>query len=145
MSFFWAFYHSSLSPVVEVGSVWPPAGIEVFNPFQIPLLNTAILLASGVRVTWAHHSLIEGDWTSGVYALGVTVGLGIYFSLLQGFEYYEAGFRIADSVYGSVFFMATGFHGFHVLIGSTFLLVCLIRHLGGQYSRGHHFGFEAAA
>lgn len=145
VSFFWAFYHSRLSPVLEIGSVWPPVGIEVFNPFQIPLLNTAILLASGVRVTWAHHSLMEGNWRDGLVALSLTFMLGVYFSLLQGYEYYEARFSIADSVYGSVFFMATGFHGFHVLIGSRFLLVCLVRHFYGHYSRGHHFGFEAAA
>nr|WPS93694.1 cytochrome c oxidase subunit III [Nedyopus patrioticus unicolor] len=145
VSFFWAFYHSSLSPVLEIGSVWPPEGIEVFNPFQIPLLNTAILLASGVSVTWAHHSLMEGNWGGGLISLMMTFGLGAYFSVLQGYEYYEASFSISDSVYGSVFFMATGFHGFHVLIGSSFLCVCLIRHYLGHYSGGHHFGFEAAA
>nr|YP_008378735.1 cytochrome c oxidase subunit III [Appalachioria falcifera]AFR77032.1 cytochrome c oxidase subunit III [Appalachioria falcifera] len=145
VSFFWAFFHSSLSPVLEIGSVWPPVGIEVFNPFQIPLLNTAILLASGVSVTWAHHALMEGDWSSGSTGLAVTFLLGFYFSVLQGYEYYEASFSIADSVYGSVFFMATGFHGLHVLIGSSFLLVCLIRQVLSHYSEIHHFGFEAAA
>nr|YP_009945359.1 cytochrome c oxidase subunit III [Epanerchodus koreanus]QOE55891.1 cytochrome c oxidase subunit III [Epanerchodus koreanus] len=145
ISFFWAFFHSSLSPTFEVGSQWPPCGIEVFNPFQIPLLNTSLLLSSGVSVTWAHHSLMEGDWSGGLFGLLMTVSLGLYFTLLQGYEYYEAFFSMSDSVYGSIFFMATGFHGFHVIIGSIFLLVCLIRHFFGHFSLIHHFGFEAAA
>nr|WJP34981.1 cytochrome c oxidase subunit 3 [Ligia exotica] len=144
-SFFWAFFHSSLSPCVEVGSVWPPTGIKPFNPFQIPLLNTAILLASGATVTWAHHSLMHGEHTEAVQSLGLTVLLGIYFTALQAFEYYEAPFTIADSVYGSTFFVATGFHGLHVIIGSTFLLVCWVRLVQGHFSYSHHFGFEAAA
>nr|YP_010240833.1 cytochrome c oxidase subunit III [Calohilara tibetensis]QTG40241.1 cytochrome c oxidase subunit 3 [Calohilara tibetensis] len=145
ISFFWAFFHSSLSPAIELGSMWPPAGIIPFNPFQIPLLNTAILLSSGVTVTWAHHSLMEGNHSQTTQGLFFTVLLGIYFSILQGYEYMEAPFTIADSVYGASFFMATGFHGFHVLIGTTFLLVCLIRHLNNHFSKTHHFGFEAAA
>lgn len=145
ISFFWAFFHSSLSPTMEVGSYWPPEGIEVFNPFQIPLLNTSLLLSSGVRVTWAHHALIEGDWTGGFLGLLITVTLGLYFTILQGYEYFEAFFRISDSVYGSIFYMATGFHGFHVIIGSVFLLVCLIRQYFEHFSFTHHFGFEAAA
>jgi len=119
--------------------------IFAFNPFQVPLLNTAVLLASGVTVTWAHHSLIEANKTEALAALACTVALGVYFTALQAFEYVEASFCIADSVYGSTFFMATGFHGFHVLIGTTFLFVCLGRHSADQYSPNHHFGFEAAA
>lgn len=145
ISFFWAFFHSSLAPTLEIGSYWPPVGIEVFNPFQIPLLNTSLLLSSGVRVTWAHHALIEGDWRGGFYGLLMTVVLGLYFTLLQGYEYYEARFTISDSVYGSVFFMATGFHGFHVIVGSIFLFVCFGRHYFDHFSANHHFGFEAAA
>lgn len=143
--FFWAFFHRSLSPAIELGASWPPAGIISFNPFQIPLLNTAILLASGVTVTWAHHSLMEGNHSQTSQGLFFTVLLGIYFSILQAYEYIEAPFTIADSVYGSTFFIATGFHGIHVLIGTTFLLTCLLRHLNNHFSKNHHFGFEAAA
>nr|YP_009250795.1 cytochrome c oxidase subunit III [Namalycastis abiuma]AMY15506.1 cytochrome c oxidase subunit III [Namalycastis abiuma] len=144
-AFFWAFFHSSLAPTPELGCTWPPTGITPINPFSVPLLNTAVLLASGVTVTWAHHSLIEGSRESAIQALSLTVSLGIYFTFLQAGEYIEAPFTIADSVYGSTFFVATGFHGLHVLIGSTFLTVCLIRTMLHQFSTGHHFGFEAAA
>lgn len=145
VSFFWAFFHRSLSPAIELGASWPPAGIISFNPFQIPLLNTAILLASGVTVTWAHHSLMEGNHSQTTQGLFFTVLLGVYFSILQAYEYIEAPFTIADSVYGSTFYIATGFHGLHVLIGTTFLLVCLLRHINNHFSKNHHFGFEAAA
>lgn len=143
--FFWAFFHSSLSPSIELGRIWPPLGILIFNPFQVPLLNTAILLSSGVTVTWAHHRLIEGNQSQTTQRLFFTILLGIYFSILQGYEYIEASFRIAEGVYGSTFFISTGFHGLHVLIGTTFLLICLIRHLNNHFSKTHHFGFEAAA
>uniref|UniRef100_UPI0030FF0126 cytochrome c oxidase subunit III n=1 Tax=Pachylophus rufescens TaxID=3127035 RepID=UPI0030FF0126 len=145
ISFFWAFFHSSLSPSIELGAIWPPQGISTFNPFQIPLLNTTILLASGITVTWAHHSLMENNHSQATQGLFFTVLLGVYFTMLQAYEYIEAPFTIADSVYGSTFFMATGFHGLHVLIGTTFLLICLIRHLNNHFSKNHHFGFEAAA
>nr|YP_010586937.1 cytochrome c oxidase subunit III [Asychis amphiglyptus]UZZ45805.1 cytochrome c oxidase subunit 3 [Asychis amphiglyptus] len=144
-AFFWAFFHSSLSPAPELGCCWPPTGIEALNPFSIPLLNTATLLASGVTVTWAHHSLTEGNREEATQALALTVVLGAYFTFLQAGEYLETSFTIADSVYGSVFFVATGFHGLHVLIGSTFLLICLMRVLMHHFSSGHHLGFEAAA
>nr|WKU84033.1 cytochrome c oxidase subunit III [Ocyptamus dimidiatus] len=144
-SFFWAFFHSSLSPSIELGTIWPPMGITPFNPFQIPLLNTTILLTSGITVTWAHHSLMSGNFSQTTQGLFFTVLLGIYFTILQGYEYMEASFNISDAVYGSTFFMSTGFHGIHVLIGTTFLLVCLIRHLNNHFSKNHHFGFEAAA
>jgi cytochrome c oxidase subunit 3 len=145
ISFFWAFFHRSLSPTIELGSTWPPTGILPFNPLQIPLLNTAILLASGVTVTWAHHRLLEDNYTQGIQGLFFTVILGIYFTILQAYEYVEAPFTIADSSYGSTFFVATGFHGLHVIIGTTFLLMCLIRQLNFHFSSNHHFGFEAAA
>lgn len=145
VSFFWAFFHSSLSPSIELGTIWPPIGITPFNPFQIPLLNTVILLTSGITVTWAHHSLMEGNHSQTTQGLFFTVILGVYFTILQAYEYMEAPFTIADSVYGSTFFIATGFHGIHVLIGTTFLLICLIRHLSNHFSKNHHFGFEAAA
>lgn len=144
-AFFWAFFHSRLAPTPEIGCTWPPTGINPINPFSIPLLNTAVLLASGVTVTFAHHALIEGRRKDALHGLILTVSLGAYFTLLQAHEYLEAPFTIADRVYGTTFFVATGFHGLHVLIGSSFLLVCLIRVYEFHFSTGHHFGFEAAA
>nr|WOR80633.1 cytochrome c oxidase subunit 3 [Curtos sp.] len=145
MSFFWSFFHSSLSPSIEIGMMWPPKSIIPFNPLQIPLLNTIILISSGISVTWAHHSLMENNFKQSIYSLTLTILLGIYFSILQAYEYMESSFTIADSVYGSTFFMATGFHGIHVIIGTSFLLVCLIRLMFNHFSSKHHFGFEAAA
>nr|QCP68877.1 cytochrome c oxidase subunit 3 [Cryptolestes ferrugineus] len=145
ISFFWGFFHNSLSPSIELGMIWPPKGINPFNPTEIPLLNTLILLTSGLTVTWAHHGLMENNYQQSFQGLLLTVILGIYFTILQGYEYIEAPFTIADSVYGSSFFMATGFHGLHVIIGTTFLLICLLRHMNLHFSSTHHFGFEAAA
>nr|YP_010535836.1 cytochrome c oxidase subunit III [Luprops yunnanus]UYB79048.1 cytochrome c oxidase subunit III [Luprops yunnanus] len=145
LSFFWGFFHNSLAPSIEIGVLWPPKGISPFNPIQIPLLNTLILLTSGLTVTWAHHSLMENNNNQTTQGLALTVILGIYFTILQGYEYMESPFTISDSAYGSSFFMATGFHGIHVIIGTTFLLICLIRHLNNHFSQVHHFGFEAAA
>nr|QIT06535.1 cytochrome c oxidase subunit 3 [Sminthurides bifidus] len=145
LSFFWGFFHSSLAPTLELGLNWPPSGITPFNAFQIPLLNTIILLSSGFTVTWAHHAILESNHNSAINSLLITVILGIYFTMLQAVEYLEATFSIADSVYGASFFMATGFHGLHVLIGTSFLLVCLIRLFKCQFSEIHHFGFEASA
>nr|QNJ33321.1 cytochrome c oxidase subunit III [Anomophysis sp. ASCT00116655] len=145
ISFFWGFFHNSLSPSVELGMNWPPKGIQPFNPIEIPLLNTMILLTSGLTVTWAHHSLMENNRKQGMQGLFLTVILGGYFTILQGYEYLESTFTIADAAYGSSFFMATGFHGLHVIIGTTFLLVCLIRQWLNHFSSTHHFGFEAAA
>nr|AXS64961.1 cytochrome c oxidase subunit 3 [Coleoptera sp. 5 KM-2017] len=144
-AFFWAFFHASLSPNIELGMNWPPKGIFPFNPLEIPLLNTLILLTSGLSITWSHHSLMENNYNQSVYSLLITVMLGFYFSLLQMFEYIEAPFTIADSIYGTTFFMTTGLHGLHVLIGSSFLLVCLYRLYNNHFSSNHHFGFEAAA
>ena len=143
--FFWAYFHASLAPNVELGSIWPPAGIVTFNPFGVPLLNTIVLVSSGVRVTWAHHALIRGEYTQTTVGLVVTVVLGIYFTMLQGLEYYEASFSFADGAYGSTFFIATGFHGLHVIVGTLFLAACLVRHVRGEFREDHHFGFEAAA
>nr|YP_009918992.1 cytochrome c oxidase subunit III [Elodes minuta]ARH53849.1 cytochrome c oxidase subunit 3 [Elodes minuta]QMP96572.1 cytochrome c oxidase subunit III [Elodes minuta] len=145
MSFFWGFFHSSLAPTIELGMSWPPKSITPFNPLEIPLLNTLILLSSGITITWAHHSLMENNFKQCSQGLFLTIFLGVYFSFLQGLEYMEAPFTIADAIYGSSFFMATGFHGLHVIIGTTFLLVCWIRHLKNHFSSIHHFGFEAAA
>ena len=145
LRFFWAFFHRRLSPNIEIGSVWPPFGIKVFNPFQVPLLNTVILLSSGIRVTWAHHSLLIGNYSQTKIGLIVTILLGVYFSILQILEYFEASFTFADRIYGSTFFIATGFHGLHVIIGTLFLIVILIRHIKWEFRKDHHFGFEAAA
>nr|YP_009773400.1 cytochrome c oxidase subunit III [Hanleyella oldroydi]QIZ12613.1 cytochrome c oxidase subunit III [Hanleyella oldroydi] len=144
-AFFWAYFHSSLAPTLEVGACWPPVGVFPLNPFQVPLLNTAVLLSSGVSVTWAHHGLMEGRRDASIQGLFITVLLGIYFTILQGGEYLEAPFSIADGCYGSTFFVATGFHGLHVIIGSSFLIVCFVRCFFYHFSIGHHFGFEAAA
>nr|WGO58190.1 cytochrome c oxidase subunit III [Allacta xizangensis] len=145
MSFFWAFFHSSLTPTIDIGSMWPPKGILPFNPLQIPLLNTAILLSSGITITWSHHSLMENNFNQTLQSLFFTVLMGIYFTILQAYEYMQSPFTIADSIYGSSFFMATGFHGLHVIIGTTFLITCLMRHTLLHFSSNHHFGFEAAA
>lgn len=144
-SFFWAFFHSRLSPVVELGVYWPPNGINPFNPFQVPLLNTVILLASGVRVTWAHQIILKENWNIVKTSLIITWILGLYFLILQGFEYYISSYGIRDSVYGSTFFISTGFHGFHVIVGTIFLFIIWIRFLRDHFSKRHHFGFEAAA
>nr|QAY82208.1 cytochrome c oxidase subunit III [Coccinella transversoguttata] len=145
ISFFWSFYHSSLSPSIEIGMNWPPKGVNSFNPNEIPLLNTLILLSSGLSITWTHHSIMENNFNQAIQSLTITIILGLYFTLLQAIEYMEAPFSIADSTYGSTFFMSTGFHGLHVMIGTTFLFICLIRLFYGHFSNNHHFGFEAAA
>jgi len=145
LRFFWAFFHSRLAVNVELGRAWPPTGIIRFDPLSVPLLNTVILLSSGLRVTWAHHALIAGHHRQVKRALIITVLLGAYFRFLQGVEYLEARFSFADSAYGATFFLATGFHGVHVLIGTSFLLICLARISAGNFRHSHHFGFEAAA
>lgn len=145
LGFFWAYFHSRLAPGTELGSRWPPIGILPFNTFEVPFLNTLILLSSGVTVTWSHHAAISGMHYESKLALALTIILGIYFTALQGLEYYEASFRIADRIYGSTFFLATGFHGIHVLVGTLFLIVCLIRIANFHFRATHHFGFEAAA
>nr|AGN71295.1 cytochrome c oxidase subunit III [Leptobrachella pelodytoides] len=145
LGFFWAFYNASLAPTPEIGECWPPTGVTPLNPFEVPLLNTAVLLASGVTVTWAHHSIMQGKRNEATQSLTLTILLGVYFTILQAMEYYEAPFTIADGVYGSTFFVATGFHGLHVIIGTLFLSVCLLRLILHHFTSNHHFGFEAAA
>lgn len=145
VSFFWAFYDSSLSPVYSVGLVWPPVGVIPLSFYSVPLLNTVILLARGISVTWAHHSIVRNYFLKSVLALAITICLGVYFLFMQWVEYSEASFSMADGIYGSCFFMATGFHGFHVLVGTTFLLVVLLMLVLGNLVRNHHFSFEAAA
>lgn len=144
-SFFWAFFRRRAAPTVEIGSCWPPKGIQPLNPFSVPFLNTLVLLSSGLTVTWAHHALVNQDYKNRLLGLTTTVILGFYFTLLQGYEYYEAPFSISDSVYGSTFFVITGFHGLHVIIGRIFLTICLIRLNQFHFSSSRHFGLEAAA
>jgi cytochrome c oxidase subunit 3 len=144
-SFFWAYFHRRLAPTPEIGSVWPPVGIITLSPFSVPFLNTSVLLLSGVRVTWTHHSLEAGNKTRALQGLFITLALGFYFLWLQYGEYIETSFSIADSCYGSTFFIATGFHGIHVIVGASFLTVCFLRILTYHFDRGHHLGFLAAA
>jgi cytochrome c oxidase subunit 3 len=145
LSFFWAFFHRSISPRAEVGILWPPKGITPFDPLNIPLLNTILLLSSGVTVTWSHHRIIKGILKERKDSLVTTIILGIVFTALQAFEYKEAPFSIRDSAFGSTFFIATGFHGLHVIIGSTFLTVSLRRLNKIRNSSQHIIGFECAA
>lgn len=145
LAFFWAFFHSSLSPAIEIGSVWPPKAIHAFNPWGVPLLNTFILLLSGATVTWAHHSIIAGRKEPAKLGMLLTLFLAVTFTALQAYEYIEATFSISDGVYGSTFFMATGFHGFHVMVGTAFIAVMTVRLVKSHMTKKHHFGFEAAA
>ncbi|MBL8805305.1 MAG: cytochrome c oxidase subunit 3 [Rhodospirillales bacterium] len=145
VAFFWSYFHFALYPEHTVGQVWPPKDIVTFNPWDIPFLNTLILLTSGATVTWAHHSLVEGNRKGLIWGLVLTVLLGMLFTACQAYEYVHAAFGFKENVYSSVFFMATGFHGFHVLVGTIFLIVCLVRAIKGHFTPERHFGFEAAA
>ena len=149
VGFFWAFFHFALYPEHVLGTAtpaWPPVGVTTFDPFHLPLMNTLILLLSGTTITWAHHSLIEGDRKHLIMALGLTIALGLSFTFFQGLEYSHAPFAFSGGgVYPGVFFLATGFHGFHVMVGTAFLVVCWFRARDGQFSPQRHFGFEAAA
>jgi len=145
ISFFWSFFHSSLRPRIDVGSVWPPAGVFAINPFEVPLLNTTLLLSSGATITWAHMSIINEDWYEANTRIVITIILGLLFTYIQTLEYLNTSFSISDSIYGRTFFVATGFHGVHVVIGSIFIFVMWSRHIGSHFSSLHHFGFEASA
>nr|YP_011036724.1 cytochrome c oxidase subunit III [Xestocephalus limpidissimus]WRK21328.1 cytochrome c oxidase subunit III [Xestocephalus limpidissimus] len=145
ISMFWAFFHSSLSPNMEIGLQWPPTNIKSLNPMNIPLLNTMVLLSSGMSMTWAHNSLINKNYSQTIQSLTITIMLGMYFTMLQMMEYYETSFSIADSIYGSTFFMSTGFHGIHVIVGTMFIMVSTLRIMKLQMSNKHHLGFEASA
>ena len=144
-AFFWAFFHSSLVPSPSIGGVWPPTSILPIESVGIPLTNTCLLLSSGATVTWAHHAIISRFKKQAVISLLLTIILAIVFTTLQVLEYCEAAFTISDSVFGSCFYMATGFHGFHVFIGTVCLLVSLIRLVLNHFTETHHFGFESAA
>jgi cytochrome c oxidase subunit 3 len=131
--------------VAATGGVWPPTGVELFDPFHLPLFNTIILLTSGTTVTWAHHALLEGDRDGLRWGLVLTIALGVLFSIVQVIEYTHAGFSFSGNMYGATFYMATGFHGFHVFVGTVFLIVCLIRAERGHFTPHKHLGFEFAA
>ncbi len=157
VAWFWGYFDAAFytgqADLVDrtalTGGVWPPVPSEkfshTFDPWGLPLVNTLILLTSGATVTWAHHALLENNRSGLIWGLVLTVILGISFTTLQAIEYAEAGFNYAGHIYGATFFMATGFHGAHVLIGTLFLLVCLFRALAGHFTPKQHFGFEAAA
>ena len=153
VAWFWAFFDASLFVgdsqqylrAEFTGGTWPPTGIEVIDPWHLPLFNTLLLLTSGTTVTWAHHALIENDREGLKWGLILTILLGAIFTSVQIYEYAVAPFAFKESIYGATFFMATGFHGFHVFVGTVFLIVCLIRALKGQFTPQKHFGFEAAA
>ncbi|GIK79571.1 MAG: cytochrome c oxidase subunit 3 [Pseudorhodoplanes sp.] len=153
VAWFWAYFNVALFPGDAnqfarhdlVGGIWPPKGIETFDPWHLPLLNTLILLTSGTTVTWAHHALLEGDRNGLKNGLWLTIVLGVLFTCVQAYEYSHAAFAFKGNIYGATFFMATGFHGAHVIIGTLFLTVCLIRAYAGHFTPKQHLGFEFAA
>jgi cytochrome c oxidase subunit 3 len=144
LSIFWAFFHSSLSPTVDIGLSWPPYGMEAIKPFDLPLTNTILLLSSGATLTYSHHSLINKQLLSSEIGLILTIVLALIFTFCQGVEYYYAPFTLADSVFGSVFFFGTGFHGVHVIVGTIMLVISLIRMYNYHFTTDHHVGFESA-
>ncbi|MCF6325710.1 MAG: cytochrome c oxidase subunit 3 [Devosiaceae bacterium] len=153
VAWFWAYFDGffriddveQFTRVAVSGGVWPPNGVELFNPWHLPLFNTLVLLASGTTVTWAHHALLEGDRKGLKWGLVLTIALGALFTVVQIIEYAQAGFSFSGNIYGATFFMATGFHGFHVFVGTIFLIVCLVRMLKGDFTPKQHLGFEFAA
>lgn len=148
VAWFWIFFEGALFHdvrLLEGWDSWPPPGVETFDPWHLPLINTLILLLSGTTVTWAHHALQHGDRRGAMWGLILTVLLGVSFTLVQIYEYSHAHFDFAGNLYGAAFFMATGFHGAHVIIGTVFLAVCLLRLIAGHFTPKKHFGLEAAA
>jgi cytochrome c oxidase subunit 3 len=143
-SFFWSFFHNRLRPNLELGLLWPPLGIQAINPYQVPLLNTTVLLSSGITVTLSHHAIIKKNLTIINVRLIITLILGFYFRGLQGWEYWEASYNFRDSSFGSTFFLATGFHGLHVIVGTLFLFFSWCRFKIASFSASHHIGLEAA-
>src|SRR4029450_4334258 len=158
VAWFWAYFNTALFPADVfsqageligngqrndvLGGVWPPKGTETFDPWPLPLLNTLILLTSGTTVTWAHHALLQNDRQGLKWGLILTIALGLAFTCVQAYEYSHAGFNFSGNIYGATFFMATGFHGAHVIIGPIFLIVCLFRALPGHFPPKQHLGFE---
>jgi cytochrome c oxidase subunit 3 len=161
VAWFWAYFNTALFPAdvhdvmgalignvgrnAVLGGQWPPKGVATFDPWHLPLLNTLILLTSGTTVTWAHHALLENDRQGLKWGLILTIALGAAFTCVQAYEYSHAGFHFSQNIYGATFFMATGFHGFHVIIGTVFLTVCLVRAFLGHFTPKQHLGFEFAA
>ncbi|MEM8789012.1 MAG: cytochrome c oxidase subunit 3 [Pseudomonadota bacterium] len=151
-AWFWSFFKHAIYPMdpgglsPAVDGVWPPAGIETFDPWHLPLINTLILLCSGCAATWAHHAIAHDNDRKGlIWGLALAIALGAIFTCFQVYEYTHAAFSFAGNIYGANFFMATGFHGFHVVIGTIFLAICLLRALKGHFTPEKHIGFEAAA
>lgn len=142
--FFWAFFYNSCEPALSVGAIWPPTGIISVETWKVPLFNTLILLTSGFTVTWAHHAIISRNRTQALIGLFLTIFYAVLFTSTQVLEYYSTTFRLSDGIYGAIFYMTTGFHGFHVIIGTIFLLVCFYRLLNYHFTWQHHFGLEAA-
>ena len=142
VAFFWAFFDSAIYPN---DGIWPPEGSTTFDPFDLALINTLVRVVSGCTGTWAHHALQAGNRKDFMPGLALTVALGAIFTVLQAVEYSHAPFGFTDGIYPSVFYMATGFHGFHVLVGTLFLAVCWFRGRAGPFPAAPHFGFEAAA
>ena len=145
VAFFWAFFNGAFFPTEAIGFVWPPSNIHIVDPTELPLMMTCILLLSGCTVTWAHHAVLNGDRKGLTMGLGLSVLLGIIFLGFQVYEYTHLNFGFSDSIYSSAFYMATGFHGFHVFVGTVFLWVCWLRAHKGHFDKENHFGFEAAA
>jgi cytochrome c oxidase subunit 3 len=145
VAWFWAYFNAALFPTEAIEHKWPPPTIATFDPWDLPFLNTLILLMSGVTVTWAHHALREGNREHTLQGLALTILLGMTFTGIQAYEYSHAAFGFKEGIYPTTFFMATGFHGFHVIVGTVFLIVCFFRARAGHFRPDHHFGFEAAA
>lgn len=153
VAWFWGYFDGffrtddvqQFARVAATGGHWPINGVELFDPWHLPLFNTLLLLTSGTTVTWAHHAILENDRDGVKWGLFLTVLLGALFTVVQIIEYASAGFSFAGNIYGATFFMATGFHGFHVFIGTIFLIVCLVRLLNGDFTAKQHIGFEFAA
>ena len=145
VAWFCAYFNASLFPPDVIGGVWPPEGVVTFDPWHLPFINTLILLSSGATVTWAHHALLKGNRRNLLVGLGLTIALGLIFTAIQAYEYTHAPFGFTEGIYPTTFFMATGFHGFHVIIGTIFLIVCFLRAAKGHFTPEQHFGFEAAA
>ena len=143
LAIFWAYFHSALSPTVELGAQWPPMGVEAINAFELPLLNTVILLGSGVTITYSHHSLIQGNRNGALFGAIITIILAFVFTACQGVEYSVSSFTLTDGAFGSCFYFGTGFHGLHVIIGTIFLGVGFWRLLAYHLTENHHLGMES--
>lgn len=145
VAFFWAYFDAALFPKEATGGVWPPKGVETLDPFHLPYFNTLLLLASGTTVTWAHHALLENNRKGVLQGLGMTIALGLTFTCVQAIEYAHAGFSLNGGIYPTTFYLATGFHGAHVIIGTIFLTVCWFRAWRNEFTPTAHIGFESAA